>query len=98
MIRNVFSPHFTNNLQKYTGDRMYSILADKSTDISIAKLLEIATIHHSETSDITVSTFVTLVQLEQCTAENIVMTITQSLTYFNLDLHNMQGIDTDNGS
>lgn len=98
VIKNVLGPHFTSDLRSDIGDSMYSILVDESTDISVTKLLAIAIIYHSKTSDRIVSTFLSLAELEKCDAESIVAAIKYTLKEINLDLKKLQGIGTDNAS
>jgi hypothetical protein len=70
-MRNVLTFHFTNDMRKDVGDGMCSILVDKSTNVLIAHLLIVATIHHSEICDSTVSTFLKVAELQKWTAGGI---------------------------
>ena len=98
LIKNVLGPHFVNDLKNDIGEGMFSLLVDESTDISVNKLLGVAIIYYSNTSNRIVSTFLKLAELEECNAAAIVNAIKKTLNEKSLDLGKLQGIGTDNAS
>ena len=72
MIKTVISDHFEEDLVNDIGDNKYSLLLDESNDIIVNKMLGIVIIYYSEKHGKTLSTFLNLVNLEQCNADHIV--------------------------
>ena len=70
----------------------------ESNDVSVTKLLGILVIHYSTNIGHVVSTYLGLVQLDQCNAERIVLALERFLADKKLDLKNLTAIDTDNAS
>lgn len=98
IIKNVLYPQFVQDLKDSIGNKYYSLLIDESTDISVMKYLGVAVIYHDELSEKIVSTFLSLSEIEDCTADGIVATIKHTLGYFGLDINKLRGIGTDNAS
>lgn len=98
ILRNVISPHFIEGLRSDLKNQQYSLLLDESTDIAVHKYLGIVIIYYSNTLKKIVSTFLDLVELEECNADGIVAAIKKTLKKFNLPLENLMGIGTDNAA
>ncbi|KAM8701643.1 hypothetical protein ACLKA7_001852, partial [Drosophila subpalustris] len=62
------------------GDAKYSLLLDESTDISVCKILGVAINYFSSTRSVMVSTFLSLVPLEEGYSESIVNSLSQRLS------------------
>jgi len=72
IINNVLSPHFTNYLKNSIGNRPFSILIDESTDIRVLKFLGITITYFDICFKQITSTYLSLVELEECDANAIV--------------------------
>lgn len=72
LIKNVLYLHFIEDLLSDLGSGRYSLILDESTDISLTKLLGVVIVYYSETMDIVVSTFLSLVELDDSRAQSIV--------------------------
>ena len=80
------------------GKNKFNLLIDESSDISVLKLLCISIIYYSDIHKKVVSTYLGLVEIEECDAENIVLAIKNLLGTKNLKLTNLIAIGTDNAS
>lgn len=98
IIKNVIGPYFYESLVKDIGDGYYSLLIDESTDITVNKLLGIAIRYYSVEQKRIISTFFSLIHIEDGTAESIISAIKKILNDTKLQLIKMQGIGTDNAS
>lgn len=100
IIKNVFYQHFQKDLLQsvVNGFSKYSLLLDESNDISVVKLLGIAIVYHDDRLFKRVSTFLALVELNNCDAESISTAVKTTLANFKLPLNNLAGIGTDNAS
>ncbi|XP_051173505.1 uncharacterized protein LOC127289558 [Leptopilina boulardi] len=98
IIKNVFGPHFNADLILDIGDSPYSFLLDESTDISVSKLLGIVIRYYSKSRKEFVSTYLTLIEVENGSAETITNAVKNALTNFKLPVKNLKGIGTDNAS
>lgn len=98
MIKNVLYPQFVQDLKDSIGNKYYSCLINESTDISVTKYLGVAIIYHDKLNEKIVSTFLSLSEIGDCTADSIVATIKYTLGYFGLNLNKLRGIGTDNAS
>lgn len=92
VINNVIGPYFYEILVKDIGDGYYSLLIDESTDITVNKMLGIAIRYYSVEQKRIVSTFLSLIHIEDGTAESIVSAIKKILIYTRMQLIKMQGI------
>ena len=90
--------HFEANLLNDIGKNKFSLLIDESNDISVLKLLGISIIYYSDIHKKVVSTYLGLVEIEECDAENIVLAIKNLLRMKNLNLTNLITIGTGNAS
>ena len=91
-------PHFEENLKCNIGSNTYSLLLDESNDVSVTQMLGVSVIYYSDKSGQVVSTYLGLVQLEQCNAESIVLALKRFLAYKKLNLKNLSAIVTDKAS
>ena len=98
MIKTVISDHFEEDLVNDIGDNKYSLLLDESNDITVNKMLGIVIIYYSEKHGKTLSTFLNLVNLEQCNADHIVNAVKSELASKKLKLENLLAIGTHNAS
>ena len=98
VIKNIFCSHFEENLKCDIGSNKYSLLLDESNDVSVTKLLGVSMICCCENIGRVISTYLGLVQLEQCNAESIVSALKTFLSYKKLDLRKLAAIGTDNAS
>jgi hypothetical protein len=98
IIKNVWCPYFKKDLKKDIGNSFYSLLIDESTDISVVKYLGISIIYFSYSTNVFVTTFFALVELNKCDAQSIVDTILTVLKGYDLQLNRMRGLGTDNAS
>lgn len=80
------------------GDGVIRRRIDESTDITVNKLLDIVIRYYSVEQRRIISTFLSLIHIEDGTAEFIVNAIKKTLMDIKLQLIKMQGIDTDNAS
>lgn len=72
IIKNVLYPHIMNEITSAVGNNHYSLLIDESTDISVHKYLGMAIIYYDEVKEKVISTFLSLSELSECTADAIV--------------------------
>jgi hypothetical protein len=98
IIKNVVGPYFLNDLLLDIGDKYYSLIIDESTDVTVLKMLGLVIRYFSQKHSRIVCTFLSLVHIENGTAECIVESIKGLLKKYNLDLQKLQGIGTDNAS
>ena len=89
---------FEADLLNDIGKNKFSLLIDESNDISVLKLLGISIIYYSDIHKKVVSTYLGLVEIEECDAEKIVLAIKNLLRTKNLKLTNLIAIGTDNAS
>ena len=73
IIKNILCPHFEEKLKCDIGSNKYSLLLDESNDVTVTKMLGISVIYYSNNIGQVVSTYLGLVQLDQCDAESIVL-------------------------
>ncbi|XP_070141561.1 uncharacterized protein [Drosophila kikkawai] len=85
-------------LKEDFGDAKFSLLLDESTDISVCKTLGVAINYFSSARSVMVSTFLSLIPLEEGDSKTIVNSLCQELSSFKLNLANLIGIGTDNAS
>ena len=98
IIKNTLYCHFAADLLNDIGKSKYSLLIDESNNISVLKLLGISIIYHSSIHKKIVSTYLGLIEIEQCNAEHIVIAIKNMLKSKNLELTNLMAIGTNNAS
>ena len=98
IIKNILCPHFEEKLKCDISGSKHSLLLDESNDVSVTKMLGILVIYYSTNSGHVVSTYLGLVQLDQCNAESIVLALKRFLADKKLDLKNLTAIGTDNAS
>ena len=73
-------------------------MLDQSNDVSVRKLLGVSEIYFSDNTGQVVSTYLALVQLEQCNVESIVVTFKRFSAYKKLDFKDLAAIGTNNES
>ena len=78
--------------------KINSASIDKSNDIGVLKLLGISIVYYSNILKKIVSTYLGLVEVEECDAEQIVLAIKNLLSTKNLKLIILIAIGTDNES
>ena len=78
--------------------KINSAFIDESNDISVLKLLGISIIYYSNILKEIASTYLGLVEIEECDAEHIVLAIKNLLRAKNFKLINLIAIGTDNAS
>ena len=78
--------------------KINSAFIDESNDIIVLKLHGIAIIYYSNILKKIVSTYLGLVEIEECDDEHIVLAIKNLLRTKNLKLINLIAIGTDNAS
>ena len=78
--------------------KITSAFIDESNDISVLKLLGISIIYYSNILKKIVSTYLGLVEIEECDAEHIVLANKNLLRTKNLKLINLIAIGTNNAS
>lgn len=98
ILNNVLALYFQHNLLADIGNSFFSIIIDKSTDISVQKFLGIIIIYFSESQNKIVMTFLDMPQLFDFSANGIVEVIKKTLNKYNFKLNNLIGIGTDNAS
>ena len=98
VMKLVFCPHFSNDLNNDIDEAAYSILIDKSTDIIVTKYLGIAIIYFSMLQKKIVSTYLALASIEECLAEALAKFVKFTLEKYNLDIKKLIGIGTNNAS
>ncbi|CAI9733024.1 Hypothetical predicted protein [Octopus vulgaris] len=86
IVRNVLAPYFDGDLISDIGDRKVNLLLDESNDISINKLLGIVIIYYSGTHKKVVHTYLSMVSLETCDADDIVDTLKIEFAKKKLDI------------
>ena len=91
-------PHFEEKLKCDISGIKYSLLLDEPNNISVTKLLGILVIYYSTNIGHVVSTYLGLVQLDQCNAESIVLALKRFLADKKLNLKKLTAIGTDNAS
>lgn len=96
IISNVLAPHFINNLLIDVSDSPYSILIDETTDIAVEKVLGLAIKYFSASGKKFVNTFLSVIDVENGTAESIVEAVDRCLKLYDLNVKNLVGIGTDN--
>ena len=98
IIKNIFCDHFEKDLRDDVGAGKFSLLLDESNDIVTSKLLGVSVIYHSTQQSKVISTYLGLVELDQCVAEAIVNTLKLLLARIKLNLQKLLAIGTDNTS
>ena len=98
VIKNTLCSHFEADLLNDIGKNKFSLLMDESNDISVLKLLGISIIYYSDIHKKVVSTYLGLLEIEECDAENIILAIKNLLRTKNLKLTNVTAIGIDNAS
>ena len=98
VIKNTLCSQFEADVLNDIGQNKFSLLINISKDISVLKLLGISIIYCSDIYKKVVSTYLGLVEIEECDAENIVLAINNLLRTKNLKLTNLIAIGTDNAS
>ena len=78
--------------------KITSAFTDESNDIGVLKLLGISIIYYSNILKKIVSTYLELVEIEECDAEHIVLAIKNLLRTKNLKLIDLIAIGTNNAS
>ncbi|XP_031724785.1 zinc finger protein 862-like [Anarrhichthys ocellatus] len=98
MIRGVLAPYFLKRVTSDVGDEKFSLLLDKSTDVSVSKYLGVVIRYFSAIKRTVVSTFLGLVELEGSDAKSIAKAVVELLKKCNLKKENLHGIGTDKAS
>lgn len=98
LICNVIAPHFKQELIDDIGSRKFSLIIDESNDISVTKLLGIGIRYFSASRKTFVTTFLDLVELDECNADALCHAIKKSLDNHGLKLQKLIAIGTDNAS
>lgn len=91
-------PCFHDEVVKDVGESYFSLMIDKSTDVSFSKNLCLAIRYFSEENRKIVSTFYSLVRVEKCDADGLTTAILEALAKDHLSLVKLLGIGTDNAS
>ena len=68
LVRKILGPHFIQELRLDIKNTPFSLLLDESTDVSTTKLLGISIKYYSQSEKKIVSTFLTLVKVDQSDA------------------------------
>ena len=68
LVKKILSPHFKEELRKDIQDVPFSLLIDESTDVSVSKLLGVSIRYFSKAINKIVSTFLSLIEVEQADA------------------------------
>jgi hypothetical protein len=68
LVKKVLGPHFQDELKKDIQKTPFSFLIDESTDVSTSKLLGVSIRYFSKSVNKVVSTFLSLVEVEQSDA------------------------------
>ncbi|CAG9840762.1 unnamed protein product [Diabrotica balteata] len=76
----------------------FSIIIDETTDISTRKCLAILVRYLDKTSYSVMDSLLTLVEVEECTADGLTSAILNVLHTFNINLENVIGFAADNAS
>ena len=74
------------------------MLLDESNNIAGSKLLGVFIIYHSTQQSKVISTYLGLVELDQCDSEAIVNALKLLLAKMKLNLQNLLAVGTDNAS
>ena len=72
IIKNILCDHFEKDLCDDVGVGKFSLLLDESNDTTACKLLGVSLIYHSTQQSKVSTTYLGLVELDQCDAEAIV--------------------------
>jgi hypothetical protein len=68
LVKNVLSPHFQEELRNEIQNTPFSLMIDESTDVSVSKLLGVSIKYYSESQKKVVSTFLSILDVEQSDA------------------------------
>ena len=96
--KNILCDHFKKDLRDDVGAGKFSLLLDESNDIAGSKLLGVSIIYHSTQQSKVISTYLGLVELDQCDAEAIVNALKLLLAKMKLNIQNLLAIGTANAS
>jgi len=81
--------HFIKNLRNDIGNSPFSLLINKSTDLSMLKFFDLTIKYYSKKTKDMVSTFLYLKQLKDYDAAGIVDAIKETLNLFQLNVKNL---------
>ena len=98
IIKNILCDHFEKDLRDDVGAGKFSLLLDESNDIAASKLLGVSIIYHSTQQSKVISTYLKLVELDQCDAKAIINALKLLLAKMKLNLQNLLAIGTDNAT
>lgn len=98
MMNGVLAPYFLEKLVHGVDDQKYSLLLDKSTDISVSKYLGVVIRYFNEEKGKVLSTFLGLMELEGGDARSIAKAVLALLERCGLKKENLQGTGTDKAS
>lgn len=98
IIKNIIAPFFFEDLKTDVGDSKYSLIIDESTDLTVNKYLGMIIVYFSVKHSKFITSYLDLVPIENCNAEDLIEAIKKALTKYNFDIKNLIGIGTDNAS
>lgn len=75
IIQNISYPHFMSELRKDIENNQHRLLLDEFIDISNTKYLGITVTYNDEAKEKIISTFLSLPELKEASAESIVTTL-----------------------
>ena len=87
-----------NDLNNDIDEAGYSILTNKSADISVTKFLDTVIIYLRLFQKKIVSAYLALAPIEECSAKALANVVKSTLKKYNLDIKKLVGIGTDNAS
>ena len=68
IVKKILGPHFRDELQQEIKDVPFSLLVDESTDIAVNKLFGVSIRDFSASQKRIISTFLSLVEVQECDA------------------------------
>ncbi|XP_017463396.1 PREDICTED: uncharacterized protein LOC108356805, partial [Rhagoletis zephyria] len=95
VIRNVIGPSLLEDLVDDISNSPFSLIVDKSTNISVMKYLCICVKYYSESRKEVTTSFLAIVAVDSTTAEELYDHTTIFLKSINMRLSNLVGIGTD---
>lgn len=96
ILKQIWGPYFKQQLKRDLANSPYSLIIDEATDITNLKYLGIIIKYFSAKKNEIITTFLSIEECEDCTAEGIVSVIKKVLNDFDLNIENLSGLGTDN--
>lgn len=98
IIKNVLSTHFKNDPINDIRNGKFSLLLDKSNDITVLKMLGISIVCFSKKYNKVIYMHFSIIKLDKYDADSIVKTLKNKLMRKKLNIMKLAAIETDNAS